>query len=215
MYLNIRGGIYDVFSARVYSNWMPHNLLFNGLTPFTGAGAVQPVGDLPAARTRRPGNRSTWGIERKDTGGTFEWQVAVAVVLPRRRQPASRPVGTKVGSGSNGTSPGNGFTDLAAAGPVPDQQRHWRIRLRHLDDDAVRELSCAAASDNVEQHGRPGTTGSLRNGVDTTYLPPEQQLPAPRAQRRRGGSCRGIRSLALRYTWDQTESDLDDRPDAS
>ena len=24
MYVNIRGGLYDVFRARAYTNWMPH-----------------------------------------------------------------------------------------------------------------------------------------------------------------------------------------------
>src|SRR5512139_2286083 len=33
MYLNVRGGMYGVFRARAYANWMPHEFLFNGLTP--------------------------------------------------------------------------------------------------------------------------------------------------------------------------------------
>src|SRR3954468_1325059 len=38
MFVDLRGGMYDVFRARAYTNWLPHNFLYNGLTPFVGSG---------------------------------------------------------------------------------------------------------------------------------------------------------------------------------
>src|SRR5688572_27347276 len=43
-YLNARGGMYDVFKYRLYSDALRHNFLYNGITPYTGAGT-------PAHRT--------------------------------------------------------------------------------------------------------------------------------------------------------------------
>src|SRR5687767_15121130 len=67
------GGQYDVFKYRLYTDWLTQNRLFNGRTPFTGAG-----GDALRATFPQP-NPATWnslniGYDRRDTGGYFEWQ---------------------------------------------------------------------------------------------------------------------------------------------
>src|SRR4051812_16727118 len=36
-YLNARGGMYDVFKYRLYSDSLKHNFLFGGITPYDGA----------------------------------------------------------------------------------------------------------------------------------------------------------------------------------
>ena len=38
-YINLRGGTYDVFKYRLYSDALRHNFLFNGRTPYSGAGS--------------------------------------------------------------------------------------------------------------------------------------------------------------------------------
>ncbi len=96
MYINVRGGIYGLFSARVYTNWMPHNLLSNGLTPFTGAGTSNLAATFPSP------DPSSWlpldlGFQRKDTGGSFEWKAqspgtsASTPITSRAAAPTSDP----------------------------------------------------------------------------------------------------------------------------
>ena len=65
--------------------WLPHNFLFDGRTPFTGAGSGQLTTTFPQP------DPATWnslniGYKRKDNGGFFEWQGLAPVVFPRRRQ---------------------------------------------------------------------------------------------------------------------------------
>src|SRR4029434_8538765 len=38
MYLSARGGIYDMFKARISTDWLRHNFVFDARTPFAGAG---------------------------------------------------------------------------------------------------------------------------------------------------------------------------------
>src|SRR5688572_10869174 len=38
-YLDVRGGVYDVFKYRLFSDSLKHNFLWNGLTPYNGAGS--------------------------------------------------------------------------------------------------------------------------------------------------------------------------------
>ena len=138
MYINIRGGMYDLFSARFYSNWIPHNLMFNGATPFFGAGTSNLTATFPAP------DPTTWnplnlGYERKDTGGSFEWK-AQSPWYFRVDGNHVTTNGTKVGSGSNGTSPREWLHRSRAAGPIHHRQRQRRIRLRDIVDDAVGEL---------------------------------------------------------------------------
>ena len=42
-YVTIRGGGYDAFKYRVYSDALRHNFMFNGRTPYAGAGGPVPV----------------------------------------------------------------------------------------------------------------------------------------------------------------------------
>ena len=55
MYLNLLGGQYDAFKYRLYTDWLTHNRLFNGCTPFTGAGGADLRATFPQPN---PPNRS-------------------------------------------------------------------------------------------------------------------------------------------------------------
>src|SRR5215471_4857019 len=102
-YMFLRGGMYDVFKAGAYLNWMPHDFSTNALTPFAGVGSEQLVATFPRLDT------STWqsfnlGYERKDAGGYFEWQKNDPWYF-RVDGKQVKFDGTKVGSGALGTSP--------------------------------------------------------------------------------------------------------------
>jgi len=203
-YVNIRGGIYDVFKARVYTNWMPHNLLFNGLTPFAGAGSSTLSAAFPQP------NPATWfplnlGTERKDTGGVFEWQ-SLSPWYFRLDGNQVKQSGTKVGSGSNGTSPGNGFTDL----PIPVQYQTNNVTGEVGYATRTMTLSASYMASKFENSNSTvnWNNGFWGNGVDTTYLPNNntyQRVALNAIWRQLPWNS----TVALRYTWDQTESDLD------
>ena len=111
MYLSARGGIYDVFKARIYTDWLKHSFVFDARSPFAGAGTNTQTATFPQP------NPATWfttdiGYKRKDTSGFFEWQSSTPCYF-RVDAGEVEYEGSKLGSAANGTSPGNGFTDLS------------------------------------------------------------------------------------------------------
>jgi len=203
MYVNLRGGMYDVFRARAYTNWMPHNLLFNGLTPFTGAGTANLTAAFPQP------NPAGWqaldlGFQRKDTGGMFEWQ-AYSPWYFRVEGNQVKQSGTKVGSGSNGTSPGSGFMDLPL--PVQYETNNVTGEIGYATRAMTLSASYTVSNFNNANNAVFWNNGFWGNGVDTTYLPPEnnyQRIALNATWRQLPWNS----SLAFRYTWDQTKSDL-------
>ncbi len=180
MYLNIRGGIYDLFSARFYSNWIPHNLMFNGVTPFIGCGQRPTCRRPSRLRTRRPGFRSTWGTSARtpvarSNGKHSRPGTSASTAI------ASTTSGTKVGSASNGTSPGNGFTDLV----LPVQYTTDNISGEFGYATSSMTLSASYLYSRFSNDNSTVTWNNpfFANGIDTTYLRAQQQLSAPLAQR--------------------------------
>src|SRR5512143_381468 len=114
-YMFLRGGMYDVFKAGAYLNDIPHELSSSAWTPFVGAGgtvmtATFPLAALPA-NPPTAWNSLTLGYDRRDAGGYAEWQKNSPWYFRVDGNQVTFS-GTKVGSASNGTSPGNGYTDL-------------------------------------------------------------------------------------------------------
>ena len=204
MYLSARGGVYDVFKARIYTDWLKHNFVFDARTPLAGAGTSTQTATFPQP------NPATWlttdiGYRRKDTAGFFEWQ-SFSPYYFRIDAQEVKYEGSKLGSGANGTSPGNGFTDLSL--PV---------------DYNVDTVSAEAGYNTPKAHFAANYTYSkfdnanrtvnwnnpfFANAVDTTYLPPDNQY-------QRIGLNATFRqlpwdsTLAMRYTWSKTESSAD------
>jgi outer membrane protein OmpA-like peptidoglycan-associated protein len=114
-YIFVRGGVYDVFKAAGYLNWMPHDFSTNAITPYTGVGSGLLVTTFPQLNPNNWGSFNL-GYERKDAGGYFEWQKNSPWYF-RVDGNQVKYDGTKVGSASNGTSPGNGYVAL----PIPVQ----------------------------------------------------------------------------------------------
>jgi hypothetical protein len=72
-YMSLRGGQYDVFKYRLYTNWIPHDFAFQAATPYNGTGTNLLTSTFPRTDVDN-WNLFTLGYQRKDTGGYFEWQ---------------------------------------------------------------------------------------------------------------------------------------------
>jgi hypothetical protein len=216
-YMFLRGGMYDVFKAGAYLNDVPHVFSSNASSPYGGIGsnlltATFPLGALP--NPSPPGNWSnfTLGYDRRDWGGFAEWQ---------RNSPWFFRVdgnqvtfdGTKVGSAANGTSPGNGFVDLAF--PTQYTTSNWGAETGYQSAKAtfaVRWDYSKFENDNETfQWTNPyftaaGSTLSA-NRLDTTYGAPGNTFNKFTLS----GNYRDLpwRSVvSARYTWSKTESDF-------
>ena len=170
-YFSARGGMYDVFKARAYTNWMPHNFLFNGITPFAGSGTSNQT-----ATFQKP-NLGTWtnvdiGYERKDTGGYFEWQ---------RQSPwyfrvdgnQVKTQGSKVGGSSNTTSPGGGYVDLAL--PVEYETNNVAFEAGYTTRTMTFTASFLNSNFSNNNPYVNWNNPSFGSNVDRTYLPPDNQ----------------------------------------
>ena len=204
MYLSARGGVYDVFKARIYSDWLKHSFVFDARTPFAGAGTNTQTATFPQP------NPATWfttdiGYKRKDTSGFFEWQ-SLAPYYFRVDASNVKYDGSKLGSGANGTSPGNGFVDLA----LPVQYNVNTVAAEAGYNTPAMHL---AANYTYSKFNNDNTTVDwsnpfFGNAASTTYLPPENKY-------QRIGLNATFRqlpwdsTLAMRYTWSKTESNAD------
>jgi hypothetical protein len=202
MYIDVRGGRYDVFKYQVYTNWLPHNFAFNALTPLNGTGTNLQTANFPQA------DPSTWnifnlGYERKDTGGYFEWQQNSPWYF-RVEGNQVKFDGSKVGSAALGTSPSNGFIDLAL--PVSyttnniSAEGGYNTRSMHF---AVNYLY--SKFDNGNQ-GVQWTNPFFGNNIDTTYLASDNTYQRIGIN----GTIRDLpygSTLAARYTYSKTTND--------
>jgi hypothetical protein len=73
MFARGRGGIYDVFRYSIYVNSVRHNFMFNGLTPYAGAGGPTQTATFPRL------DASTWNnldvsYRRREFGGVLQQQ---------------------------------------------------------------------------------------------------------------------------------------------
>ena len=130
-YMFLRGGMYDVFKAGAYLNDIPHTFSSAAYTPYAGSGsnrltATFPLSSVPAAGVYPPPgwNQFTLGYDRRDAGGFAEWQKNSPWYFRVDGNQVSFS-GTKVGSAANGTSPGNGYVDLAI--PTEYTTSNWGV----------------------------------------------------------------------------------------
>ena len=132
-YMFLRGGMYDVFKSGAYLNDIPHTFSSSAWTPFVGSGgnvltATFPLAALPTNPPAGQWNSFRLGYDRRDAGGYAEWQKNTPWYFRADGNQVSFS-GTRVGSASNGTSPGNGYTDLAIPAGLQDEQLGRRGRL--------------------------------------------------------------------------------------
>lgn len=203
MYVNVRGGMYNVFKAQAYTNWIPHNFLYNGLTPFSGSGTPVLTATFPQP------NPATWnpldlGYTRKNTGGMFEWQ-GTSPWYFRVDGNQVKFDGTKNGSSANSTSPGGGYTDLAY--PVRYQTNNAAFEggytTRTMTFTGSYMFSNFGNYNEAVNYNNP----YFGNIVDRVYLPPPNQYQRIALN----GVVRDLpwkSTFAARYTWDKTTSDV-------
>jgi len=173
-YLDFRGGSYGVYKYRLYSDQLRHNFGSGpgALSPFSGIGGATLTATLPNA------NVATWNTfdhsyKRRDWGGMAEWQATSPWYFRVEANEVKRE-GINVFGGANGTSPGNGFTDLPA--PIDYSARNlsgevgYSTRRGHL---AVNLMHSKFENDNEVLRWN---NGFFANGLDTTVLPPDNQL---------------------------------------
>ena len=202
MYVNLRGGQYDAFKYRLYTDWLTQNRLFNGRTPYNGAGS----GDLRA--TFPNVNANTWntvniGFDRRDTGGYFEWQRNSPWYFRVDGNHVERD-GTKIGSAANGTSPGNGFVDLII--PVDYQTTTASAEFGYSTPRYHFAVNYTMSTLDSGFKTVTWTNPYFGNGIDTTHLAPDNDYQRIAVN----GTIRQLpwnSTLAARFTWDELKSD--------
>ncbi len=210
-YMFLRGGMYDVFKAGAYLNDIPHTFSSNAYTPFAGSGgnvltATFPLAALPTnPPTGAQWNIFTLGYDRRDAGGYAEWQKNSPWYF-RVDGNQVKFNGTRVGSAANGTSPGNGYTDLAI--PQDFKTSNWGVEGGYQTGKAtfaVRWDYSKFENDNPTLLWTNPYFGG--NKLDTTYLAPSNEFNKFTVS----GNYRDLpwRSvISARYTWAKTTSDF-------
>jgi MtrB/PioB family decaheme-associated outer membrane protein len=173
-YLDLNGGRYNVFRYRLYSDQLRHNFGSGpgALSPFAGIGEPVITATLPNP------NVATWGsfdhsYKRRDSGAMAEWQAASPWYF-RVDANEVRREGVNVFSGANGTSPGNGFTDLPS--PIEYKTRSVALEGGYSTQRAHLALNLSHSTFENENEVLRWSNGFFGNQLDTTVLPPDNEL---------------------------------------
>jgi MtrB/PioB family decaheme-associated outer membrane protein len=219
-YMFLRGGMYDMFKSGIYLNDIPHTFSSSASTPFVGSGGNLLTTTFPISAVTTNGtppadwNSFRLGYDRRDVGGYLEWQKHSPWYF---RADGSQVTfsGTKVGSAANGTSPGNGYTDLA----IPQDFRTNNVGVEggYQSNKATLSLRWDYSKfENANQTLRwtnpyfgPPVNGvaTTSNLLDTTYLAPDNQFNKFTVS----GNYRDLpwqSVISARYTWAKTTSDI-------
>ena len=214
-YMFLRGGVYDVFKSGVYLNDIPRTFSSLAYTPFNGTGGnlLTATFPLPSLATNPP-TGGAWssfrlGYDRRDVGGYAEWQRNSPWYF---RADASQVEfnGTRPGSAANGTSPGNGFVDLAF--PQDFKTTNWGVEGGYQSSkytfSARWDYSKFDNANETLKWTNPyfGPSGTTSNLLDTTYLAPGNTFNKFTLS----GNYRDLpwqSVISARYTWAKTTSD--------
>jgi hypothetical protein len=202
-YINLRGGTFDVFKYRLYSDALRHNFVYNARTPYTGAGSNAHRATFPQL------DPNTWntldsGYKRRDDGGFFEFQgVSPWYVRVDANQVTWK--GTKPGAASQGTSPGNGYVDLFF--PVDYTSRNATFEGGYATRQMNFNVGYLVSKFENSEEVVTWTNGYYGNGIDTTY-----QAADNRYEKLYGNfTWRGLPgsgTLAARFTLDELTSNV-------
>ena len=200
-FITLRGGRYDTFNYGISTNWLPHNFADQALTPFQGSGTALLNATFPSPNPAT-WNRINLGYERKDTKVHFEWRATNPWYTRVDGQQITFD-GTRPGSNALGTSPGNGFMDMA-------------VPISYTTNTATAEVGYSsyashfAVNYTYSKFDNGNTqlqwTNPFFGGVDTTYLASDNTYQRIAAN----GVMRGLpaaSTFAARYTWAKTTND--------
>src|SRR4030095_4154897 len=219
-FMFLRGGMYDVFKAGAYLNDIPHTFSSSAYTPFVGSGgnvltATFPLSALPTNPPTGPQWHSfTLGYDRRDAGGFAEWQKNSPWYFRVDGNQVTFS-GTKVGAAANGSSPGNGYTDLAI--PTQFKTSNWGVEGGYQTGKATLAVRWDYSKfENAtptllwtNPFFGPTVSGvaTTSNLYDTSYLAPNNTFNKFTVS----GNYRDLpwRSvISARYTWAKTTSDF-------
>jgi MtrB/PioB family decaheme-associated outer membrane protein len=208
-YLDLRGGLYGTLKYRLYSDQLRHNFGSGpgALSPFSGIGSGTITATLPNP------NVATWNAfdhsyKRRDTGAMVEWQAASPWYFRVDANEVKRE-GINVFAGANGTSPGNGFTDLPA--PIDYTARSLSGEFGHSTTRSHFAVNLLHSKFENENAVLRWSNGFFANGLDTTVLPADNELTRLGVN----GNLRNLfwnSTLAGRFVYSQLSSDVAMQP---
>jgi MtrB/PioB family decaheme-associated outer membrane protein len=173
-YIDLNGGRYQTYKYRLYSDQLRHNFGSGpgALSPFSGIGGATITAPFPLPAV------GTWGsfdhsYKRRDTGGMFEWQKASPWYFRVDANEVRRD-GINVIAGANGTSPGNGFTDLPV--PIDWTTRNFAAEAGYSTQRAHVAVNLSYSTFENENEVLRWSNRFFGNGLDTTVLPPDNDL---------------------------------------
>ena len=111
--------------------------------------------------------------KRQDTGGFVEWQKLSPWYFRVEANQIKRD-GVNVYAGANGTSPGNGFTDLPV--PIDWTQRNYSAEVGHSTRRSHFAVNLMYSTFENENEVLRWTNRYFGNQLDSTFLPPENQM---------------------------------------
>lgn len=199
-----RGGTYDVFRYRIYTDSLKHNFLFNGITPYAGSGSARQTATFPRLDTATWNAIDEVAYKRRDSGGFFELQMLNPWYFRADANQVTTS-GSKYGASSQGLSPGNGFVDLIF--PVDYTTRNTVLEAGYNGKTIHGAISWMASKFENDNEFVDWTNGFFANGMDRSYLGADNKYS------RLAGNLT-IRklpiggTLALRFTKDELESDV-------
>jgi len=204
VYATVRGGTYDVFKYRLFTDSLKHNFLFNGRTPYSGAGSALQTATFPRLDIATWNGIGEVAYKRRDSGGFFEVQVLNPWYFRADANQVTTS-GSKYGSSSQGLSPGNGFVDLIF--PVDYTTRNTVLEVGYNSKTLHGALSWMMSKFENDNESFNWTNGFFDNGLDTTYQGADNKYT------RLAGNLtfRGLpvrSTLALRFTRDELESNV-------
>ena len=204
-YLDLNGGRYNTFKYRLYSDHLQHNFGSGpgALSPFSGIGGatLTAPSPLPALGAWASFDHS---YKRRDTGGMLEWQ-ATSPWYFRVDANEVRRDGVNVYAGANGTSPGNGFTDLPS--PIDWLTRNYSAEAGYSTRRAHFAVNLSHSTFENENEVLRWSNRFFANGLDTTMLPPDNELTRLAIN----GSLRQLAldsTLAARLTYSKLSNDV-------
>src|SRR5580765_458620 len=169
MLIDVRGGTYNTLKWQLFDSRMVHNWTSGAKTPYSGVGSNDLSATFPNTNT------NTWNTfdfykKRENAGGMFEfWNGSPWFVRVDANEVTER--GNQLIAGSNGTSPGNGFTDKPF--PVEYKTRNGSVEGGYASKAGQLSLSLAHSTFTNQNDTLRWNNGFFGNGKDTTYLAPD------------------------------------------
>ncbi|MEG0821150.1 MAG: MtrB/PioB family outer membrane beta-barrel protein [Burkholderiaceae bacterium] len=205
LYVDLKGGMYDMFKARVYSNWLTHNFGFAPATGsrYQGAGTANQTATF-APPVVPPFFASDYSYNRRVTGGEVEWKTTSPWYV-RADANSVQFDGNKLFAAAQGTSPGNGFVDLA--GPVDYKTDNLMLEGGYAAREMLFNVAVLWSKFDNANTSFNWNNGYFRNGVDTTYSAPNNDFFKVSAN----GALRKLplnSQLSGRFTYATSESNF-------